>query len=285
MASVLPRPPLKDADVYSYLSQVSPPGVKNMSTGWQPLFPESYGLINIPDMFREIQHRVKDLNESWDILIAAPRGLGKSTVGLGVALLFNPNFSLDNWAFTMEDRLKLESELPPGSVLPHDEMGTRESGSSQEWMKSANKDFADQVQLNRTNRIIHIDITLDEGRILNRVRATYKILITPVRKLSNADTGGRGLATECIVRIVEMAPMAHGDPFFKKYWRYFKNGRIARYIVFHPPADLWKEYSKKRKEFQEQLDSIEEAQEARSRRSKKSPGYDAELRARAYKDF
>lgn len=256
-----------------------------MSTGWQPLYPEYYDMHNIQDVFKEIRHRVKDLNESWDVLIVASRGMGKSTVGLSVALHFDSLFSLDNWAFKMEDRLRLEAELPPGSVLVNDEMGTRQSGSSQEWNRSENKDFADQVQLNRTNRIIHIDITLDEGRVLNRVRNTYKILITPVRKLSNADTGGRGLATECIVRIVEMAPMAHGNPFFKKYWRYSKKGRIARYVFFHPPADLWKEYSKRRKEFQEELDKIEEAQEARSRQSKRNPGHDAELRARAYRDF
>lgn len=255
--------------------------INSTNLGWAPLLPEHYHLDKIPDIFHEVRDRVQYLNESWDILIFAPRGSSKSTVGLSLALHINPNFDLESgWAFKIEDRLRLEAELPAGSVLVSDEMGTQLSGSSQEWGKEKNKELADQVQLNRTNRIIHIDITLDPGRIINRVRATYALLVYPLRKLSNNDTGGRGLATECIIRVVQMIPFSNtSDPFQRKYWRYTEGGRISRFILFHPPADMWRRYSIMRKEFQEELDQME----TKERFSKYS--HYGNIRARSHADF
>lgn len=272
------------ADAYSALWGESP--VKSMSSGWEPLIPENYHLDAIPDIFHEVRDRVWRLNESWDILIFAPRGASKSTVGLSLAYHIDPKFSLNNWAFKMEDRLRLEAELSPGSVLVSDEMGTQLSGSSHEYQKKENKELADQVQLNRVNRIVHIDITLDPGRIINRVRATYALLVYPLRKLSDKDTGGRGLATECIVRTVQMIPFSNSsDPYNRKYWRYTEWGRISRVILFHPPADIWQQYSKMRNDFQDELNKIKEAQDARRRQSPKTPGENVDLRRMAYMDI
>lgn len=259
--------------------------INNINSGWAPLIPEYYHLDHIPDIFHEVRDLVKYRNESWDILIFAPRGSSKSTVGLSLAYHIDPDYSLYNWAFKMEDRLRLETELPPGSVLVSDEMGTQLSGSSHEYQKKENKELADQVQLNRTNRIIHIDITLDPGRILNRVRATYALLVFPLRKLSDKETGGRGLATECIVRTVQMIPFSNNsDPFQRKYWRYTDGGRISRFVLFHPPADIWKQYSKMRNDFQEELNKIEDAKKARQRKFSDTPD-NLDLRRKIYSDY
>jgi len=230
---------------------------------WEPLFEEDYKLDFIVDPFSFMRYRVFDLNEAWDAFIKGFRGNGKSSVALSCCLLLNPRLldmspakALERcWCFTTEERNEKARQVKRGDVLAFDEQGTQKGGSSYKWQDATNQDYADEKQLDRTDGVINLGISLDEMRVLKRIRQLYRVEIYPEVKLSNRDTKGNGMAIDCIVREVVENPFGdtENERFKKKYFNYAPKGRISRVRIPHPPADIWQEYSRRREEFKESL--------------------------------
>jgi len=196
---------------------------------------------------------VVNFNESWDMFLAGMRGTAKSSTAASIAMLYDPKFSMKNWAFTTEEWMEKTKNAKRGDVVVSDEQGTQQSGSSHKWMKKENQEFADEVQLNRTDGVLTIGISLEAGRVMNRVRDTYKVVVYPEKKRSNIETGGNGLAVDCIFRFVDENPFADSDKnrFIPKYFNYAKGGRITRFRIPHPPVAFWNQYSIRRSQIRE----------------------------------
>jgi len=210
---------------------------------------------DIFDIFQFIRYKVVECNESWDVLCTGAKGVGKSSTMLSIAYLLDPKFNLDRWAFTTEDLTEMRKNAKPGNVIVSDEMGTQASLSSHNWNEKDSKEYADAHQLDRTERIINVATTLDIKRINNRIRSQYKVLIHIDKKMDNTDTHGHGLATSCIIFFVEENPFASNESerFKRKYFRNMNGERIKRVIIPHPAANIFKQYSVMRDEFQETL--------------------------------
>lgn len=231
-------------------------------TEWNPLFPEDYHLDRVVDIFGYIRHQVVKKNESWDTVLYAMRGKAKSSTSLSLAMLLDPTFNLDRWCFTVDRWLEVTALAANtnsrGWAVVQDEMGTQKSMSSQTWWSQEARDAADVHQMNRTDGIMNIATSLDLGRINNRLRSQYKVVVFPDRKLSNFETGGKGMAVDVIMRFVEQNPFVDEETksFERRYPRYADGGRIIRVRIPHPPAGIWNEYSKRRADF---LATIREA--------------------------
>ena len=246
------------------------------------MFPQSHVQLKQPpkmkdafDIFQFIRHKVLNYNESWDILCTGQKGVGKSSTMLSVAMLVDPYYTLNRWAFTTEDLMGMRKSAIPGNAIVSDEMGTQAALSSQNWMKKESKEAVDMHQLDRTERIINIATTLDIGRINNRIRTQYKVLINVDKKMGNSETNGNGLGTSCVIRFVEEDPFAKNDfeQFKRKYFRDKEGRRISRVIIPHPPADMFKKYSTMRNEFQERLRQKEfEDMKAKESKGRKGAG-------------
>jgi predicted transcriptional regulator len=201
------------------------------------------------NIFRKIRNDVVYQNESWDIFIAQKRGAGKSAIATRLAMMLDPNFSMDHVCFTVSKFVHLlTSRLQPGTVLVFDDLGTQKGGSSRKWQKKESQDLADIMQLNRTDGIITIATSLELERGEKRMRAGFALMADPGKKLSNADTGGHGLASRIILR-KKITDVFDGTTHWQ-YWRYAAGGRIVAIDVSHPPSDFWMgEYKAERDKF------------------------------------
>lgn len=248
------------------------------STNQDLLYPEDFKMDEFIHPLDLIKHKVFTMNEAWDFFPNGARGMGKSTVGLSLALLINPKLldmapskALDKcWCFTVEDYREKSKHARRGDVVCFDEQGTQKGGSSYKYRSAENQDYADDKQLDRTDGVINIGMTLDEGRVIKRVRELYKVDVYPEKKVID----NNGMAIDCIVREVVQNPFSTNDStrFGKKYFNYTVGGRITRWRIPHPPTDFWIEYSARREEFKESLREEREARESnqKSANSKES---------------
>lgn len=242
------------------------------SDDWNPIFNEDLTLDFHINPIGYMRHKVFNQNESWDASITGFRGGGKSTVGLSMILLMNPKLldmspkrALDKcWAFTTVDRNEKKSNLHRGDVLAMDEQGTKHSGSSYKWSSDENQQLADEKQVDRVDGVWEVGITLDEMRVVKRVRNLARVLVTPQRKLSAPENDGIGMGIDCIFREVIENPFASTDKEKNKprYFRYAGDnsaaiGRITRCSLPLPPVDFWNAYMKLRKEFKDSVDNEE----------------------------
>lgn len=225
---------------------------------WVPFHHSDFSFNNAVDILDYIRHRTVKFNESWDIKVIAKKGKGKSTIAIAAAMRLDPNFDVnENIAFTATEWLEKSSKLGRGAAIVMDEMGTQRFASSHKWQSADNQDFSDTVQLNRTDGQIYIATTLDTMRLTNRVRETFPVFIYPEKKIVvkrpffNSETGKTEiksyLAIRCILRI------AKEDLFFQNggremwsYPRYAPGGIIKRIILYHPPVEVFNQYSKRR---------------------------------------
>ncbi|NIA12236.1 MAG: hypothetical protein GWP10_21590 [Nitrospiraceae bacterium] len=222
---------------------------------YHPTFRHDFMLDRNTDIFKRIRWNVVVRNESWDIFIAQRRGAGKSTVAIRLALLLDPYFTLDHICFTVSKFVGLlTSRQRPGTVIVFDDLGTQEGGSSRKWQKQEAQDLADIMQLNRTDGIITIATSLELERGEKRLRAGFSLMVDPGEKLSDVETGGRGLASR--IRMRQKVVDVYSGKVRWQYLRYTSGGRIVAIDISHPPADFWVgEYQTMRNEF---LDSIKE---------------------------
>ena len=236
------------------------------------LYPEDFKMDEFIHPIDLIKHKVYDMNEAWDVFVGGTRGIGKSTVGLGLGLVFNPKLldmspkiALDKcWCFTVEDQREKSRNAKRGDVLCFDEQGTQKGGSAYKYRSAENQDYADDKQLDRTDGVINIGMTIDETRVIKRVRELYRVDVYPERKVSSKENNNNGMAIDCIVREIVQNPFAvyDGHRFNKKYFNYTAGGRITRWRIPHPPGEIWLEYSRRREEFKQQLRDEREAKES-----------------------
>lgn len=249
------------------------------------LYADDFRMDDILHPIDLIKHKVFDMNEAWDFFINGVRGMGKSTVGLSLALVINPKLlsmtpqkALDKcWCFTVEEFRDKAKESKRGDVLCFDEQGTQKGGSSYKYRSIENQEYADDKQLDRTDGVINIGMSIDEGRVIKRVRELYKVDVYPGRKVSSEENNGNGMAIDCIVREVIQNPFAANDSqrFGKKYFNYTDGGRISRWRIPHPPDDIWMEYSRRRDAFKEELrDARENAESLRKSANSKESVFD-----------
>lgn len=254
----------------------------NYTDEWVPMFEEDFNLQFNVNPIGYMRHMVFNRNESWDSRILGFRGGGKSTIGLSLSLMFNPKLldmsphkALNRcWCFTTEQRNEKKELLKRGDVLCMDEQGTRKGASSYKFMTPENQEFADMRQIDRVDGVIELGITLDEMRIMKRIRNIYRVDIFPETKLTDNENKGLGMGIDCIFREIVENPFATHDveKLKPKYFKYADGGRIARITVPLPPMDYWNEYMKRRREFKETL-ALEEIQE----RNKSSEEYNEDF--------
>lgn len=230
----------------------------------RPIFLSSYKFHAAIDPLSYISHRVKDFNESGDIFVGGGKGKGKSSNTLSAMLWMSPKLIKQNpetvlnghMGFKTKERNEKVKDLHPGDVFFFDEQGTAESGSSYDWNKKENKMYADQNQLDRTNRIINFGVSLDAGRVVKRVRDTYSYMLKPEEKLGDRENEGRGMATRCRL-FQKITPFHTGEIEYLKAFNYAKGGRISFIRLPHPPKELWNEYMRRREAFKADIDSRE----------------------------
>jgi len=185
-------------------------------------------------------------NQSADCLIYGIKGDGKSSGGIGLGMCIYPKLSVSDIVFSMEELLSRVIVAERGSVIIFDETGTQASGmSSRNFMGASNKDTVDVWQMIRTKRICVFCITLDAGRIDNRIRDTFRFHISPIKKLSNDDTKGNGMAIVCELREIIKAKSGEGeDTIFTL--KPTKPDGVSWIVIPLPPASLIHEYEIKR---------------------------------------
>lgn len=215
---------------------------------WQPIFKDDFPQFKEnQNIFKFIRESVTERNESWDFFIAQQRGLGKSTIALSIAKLIDPNFSINNICFTASDFAdKMVSGLPRGSVIIFDDMGTSQGGSSRKWQAKGVHELADVMQLNRTDGIITIGTSIELERSEKRLRSGFRSLISPIKKLSHAETGN-GLAIDIELRVKSID--VFNDTSIFKLWRYANGGRVKLMRIYHPDAVFWKQYQDMRADY------------------------------------
>lgn len=76
-----------------------------------------YLLANLEPVKKVVQNKDFD----FVTLVAGLPGIGKSTFGINMAKYLDPNFTIDNIAFTAEDFIELTNTLPPRSAVILDE--------------------------------------------------------------------------------------------------------------------------------------------------------------------
>ena len=242
------------------------------SDEWNPVFNEDLSLDFKVNPIGYMRHMVFKRNESWDASVFGFRGKGKSTIGLSMVLLMCPKL-LDmtpkkalnrSWSFTTVDRNEKKDKLRRGDVLAMDEQGTKHSGSSYKWSSDENQQLADSKQVDRVDGVWEIGITLDEMRVVKRVRNLARVLITPQRKLTSKENDNMGMGNDCIFREIIENPFASTDKEKNKprYFRYTGDnmaslGRITRITLPLPPTEFWNEYMLLRKEFKASVDNEE----------------------------
>lgn len=237
------------------------------SDEWNPIFNEDLSLDFKVNPIGYMRHMVFKRNESWDASILGFRGGGKSTIGLSMVLLMNPKLlditperALNRcWAFTTADRNEKKEKLRRGDALAMDEQGTKHSGSSYKWSSDENQQLADSKQVDRVDGVWEVGITLDEMRVVKRVRNLARVIIYPETKLTSKENDDLGMGIDCIFRELKENPFASNDKdkIKPRYFKYSDAGRIARVTIPLPPITFWNEYMKRRKEFKASVDNDE----------------------------
>ena len=212
------------------------------------------------DIFEFIRYSVVHYNESFDIFIAGLRGIGKSTVAYGIAMLIDPEFTNDRWVFESEKYIDIiTTKQRKGTVVVFDDVGTQKSGSSRKWQKDDAHDLADITQVNRTDGIITIATSLEHSRGEKRFRSGFRVIVQPIKKVTNMETHGHGMAIDVEIRVSEYD--IFNNVVYRKLFRYAPGGRIKHVRLYHPPVDKWKEYQEHRADF---LTSIKQKQEEKA---------------------
>ena len=227
---------------------------------WTPLFKTDFRFSQPFNIFEFVRDAVIRRNESIDFFLAADRGMGKSASAMSLAMMLDPNFKVEHWCFTQDRFIELiTSHQPKGTVIVFDDVGTAEGSSSRKWQKDEAHDLADIMQVNRTDGIITIGTSLQLGRMELRLRAGFRVLCQPVRKLTAQETGnGMAIDTEMRLRTVDV----FDDTVRYKLWRYAPGGRVKFVRLFHPPVGIWNKYQLIRKEFLEGVKARREEKEA-----------------------
>ena len=239
------------------------------TNSWKPLFRNDYQFHSKPfNIFSYVRNAVVNKNESWDWFISGDRGFGKSATAMSLAMMLDKSFTLDHWCFTADHFIDLiTSHHPKGTCIIYDDAGTSEGSSSRKWQKDGSHDLADQMQLNRTDGIITIATSLQMSRVELRLRAGFRVLCQPIRKLTAQETGsGMAIDVEMRLRTVDV----FDDSIRYKLWRYCPGGRVKFVRLFHPPAPVWNKYQLVRKDFLEGIKARrEEAAAAAAERKEK----------------
>lgn len=245
---------------------------------WVPLFKDDYQFHYRPfNIFSFVRNAVVNKNESWDWFVSGDRGMGKSATAMSLAMMLDPHFVLDHWCFTADHFIDLiTSHHPKGTCIVYDDAGTSEGSSSRKWQKEGSHDLADQMQLNRTDGIITIATSLQMSRVELRLRAGFKVLCQPIQKLTAQETGsGMAIDVEMRLRSVDV----FDDSIRYKLWRYCPSGRIKRIRLFHPPADIWRQYQVVRKDFLEGIKARRAEKEAALTELREKKAENAEKKA------
>lgn len=234
---------------------------------WNPIFNEDMAFDFKVNPIGYMRHMVFQRNESWDASVLGFRGGGKSTIGLSMVLLMNPRLldmtperALNTcWAFTTVDRNDKKEKLKRGDVLAMDEQGTKHSGSSYKWSSDENQQLADSKQVDRVDGVWEVGITLDEMRVVKRVRNLARVVIYPETKLTSKENNDMGMGIDCIFRELKENPFATNDKdkIKPRYFKYSDGGRIARVTIPLPPVEFWNEYMSLRKAFKASVDNEE----------------------------
>jgi hypothetical protein len=235
---------------------------------WKPLFRDDFRFSQPFNIFEFVKNAVIRRNESIDFFLSADRGMGKSASAMSLAMMLDPHFTVNHWAFTSDRFIELiTSRLPKGTVIVFDDVGTSEGSSNRKWQQEQAHHLADVMQVNRTDGIITVGTSLQLSRMELRLREGFRVLCQPIQKL-NAQQTGNGMAIDVEMRLRSVDVFE--DSVRYKLWRYAPGGRVKYVRLFHPPVGIWMDYQKVRKEFLEHVKARQEEkkQKATERKEK-----------------
>ena len=245
---------------------------------WNPLFQSDYRYKTPFNIFEFVRDSVVNKFESWDFFLSGDRGTGKSAAAMSLALILDPSFTVDHWAFTSDRFIELiTSPHPHGTCIVFDDVGTSEGSSSRKWYKSESHDLADTMQVNRVDGIITIGTSLQMSRMELRLREGFRVLAQPMRKLTAQETGS-GMAIDVEMRIRNVDVFDNGSVRYKLF-RYCPGGRIKNIRLFHPPKNIWREYQVVRKDFLESIKAKRAEKEAALTELREKKAENAEKKA------
>lgn len=210
---------------------------------WKPL---TKPRIETNDFVQTIRDGVLFNNETHDILCLGLKGSSKSSSCMGLAKLIDPNFSIKNVAFNIDEQVELSKTLPKGSVILFDDAGMMDGGSSRRSMSTVNQVMMDIAQMCRTDKHITIYTTIEDSRLDKRVRTQFPYIVSPVQKISY--DWGLASVLEVFKNTQFINREQSGETFVQIQRSRLKygSGNLTHVVVPHCPKDLMIEYNELR---------------------------------------
>lgn len=210
---------------------------------WKPL---TNPKVETADFIQTIRDGVLYNNETHDILCLGLKGSSKSSSSMGLAKLIDPNFSVENVAFNIDEQIELSKTLPKGSVILFDDAGMMDGGSSRRSMSTVNQTMMDIAQMCRTDKHITIYTTMEDSRLDKRVRTQFPYVMSPVQKI-NYDWGLASVL-EVFKNTQYINREQSGETFvqIQRARMKYGSGNLTHIVVPHCPRDLMIAYNEKR---------------------------------------
>lgn len=120
-------------------------------------------------------------NNNYMLSIVGDTGSGKSYSSLSLAMLMDPEFSMDRVCFRASKFLEVvNSDLDPGSVIMFDEAGV--DVSSRDWYSTKNKLIVDTVDVFRRDNLICLWTTPSLKGLDSQVRSKFDGVMLMVQR-------------------------------------------------------------------------------------------------------
>jgi len=196
----------------------------------------------------EIKNRIKRKNKNWLAIVCGETGSGKSFSALRLGEMIDPEFSIDNVVFRIEDFMRLlnSKKLKKGSVIIFDEAGV--GIPAREWYTISNKAINYVLQTFRHKNLGVIFTTPDFSYIDAQTRKLFHNYI---------ETVSIDFKKEYVK--VKFFQIQFNPRYGKVYWHYSitkVNGRVKtihKTNIKKPSKELIQAYEKKKKQFTETL--------------------------------
>jgi len=197
-----------------------------------------------PVLRKLVWNKMHKYDDNWMASVVGPTGSGKSWAAIRLAEVLDPDFTVDQVAFSVEEfmRLVTDESLGRGSIIVFEEASVE--ANAQEWWSKSNKVLRqvldtwrhqnrgaifthpsfDQLDKNARGRMSALIQMVEKDEEEGFTRAKYKYC------QQNSDTG----------------------KIYKKYPRL--DGKVYRRLQFQPPSEqLRKEYETIKREYTQNL--------------------------------
>ena len=202
-----------------------------------------------PILRKKVWDRLHRKDKNYMAAVCGDTGSGKSEFGLRFCEALDPNFSVDQVAFTVEDFMRLVNEdYPPGSFILFDEVGVA--------LSHATHYDADQIKLNHV-----LETWREQNRGLLMTAPHLNLIQKSSRGLLHAQMDMQGINYEhwlSHARYRYFQVNTDTGDIYKKHPRLrdSASGRVREYKrlkLYRPSPDLVDEYLERKRAFNDQL--------------------------------